>query len=83
MQFRAQESVEQTSFETVGSGYEYAPPTDKSDPTEPQQLQLTAMDENVLKEQFYAQQLIDDPEGFETEICDGFLERATNEAVRG
>lgn len=39
------------------------------------ELQLTVGDEIQLQEAYYAQQLIDDPSGFESTIIDGFIEK--------
>jgi len=46
--------------------------------------QLSLLDDSAMKEMIQAQQAIDDPTGFETEICDGFIEkeRVENEAAR-
>ena len=50
------------------------PTPPQSEPTE-QKLQLTIGDEAQLEEAFFAQQLIDDPTGFENTIADGFIEK--------
>ena len=46
----------------------------QSDQTD-QAMQLGMLDEENMREQFFAQQLIDDPQGFETTIADGFIEK--------
>ena len=47
--------------------------------------QLSLLDDSAVKEMIQAQQAIDDPTGFETDICDGFIEKERveyNEAAR-